>query len=89
MFEVKAQHGITVVQDPAEAVTPNMPQSVIDNVTVDHIVPADQIAALLTRLVAERQPTRPDAIHATGDSQENGMTAEFTLNHPVAVILRH
>ena len=85
MFEVKAQHGITVVQDPAEAVTPNMPQSVIDNVTVDHIVPADQIAALLTRLVAERQPTRPDAIHATGDSQEKGMTAEFTLNHPVAV----
>lgn len=85
MYEVKARNGVTVVQDPAEAVSPNMPQSVIDNVAVDHVASADQIAPLLARLVENRQPVPPDARHPTGDSQERGMTAEFTLNHPVAV----
>lgn len=85
MYEVKARHGTTMVQDPAEATAPTMPQSVIDNVAVDHIVKLDQMAALLVRLVEEQQSMRPDIAHPTGDSQEKGMTAEFTLNRPVAV----
>lgn len=85
MYEVKARHGTTVIQDPAEAVTPNMPQSVIDNVAVDHIVKLAQMAALLTDLVDGQKSTRPSIVHPTGDSQEKGMTAEFTLNRPVAV----
>ena len=85
MYEVKARHGTTMVQDPAEATAPTMPQSVIDNVAVDHIVKLDQMAALLVRLVEEQQSLRPDEAPSTGDSQEKGMTAEFTLNRPVAV----
>lgn len=85
MYEVKARRGTTVVQDPTEAVTPSMPQSVIDNVTVDHIVTLDQMAPLLIRLVSDQKSTRPKVVHPTGDSQERGMTAEFTLNRPVAV----
>lgn len=85
MYEVKARGGTTVVQDPAEAVTRNMPQSVIDNVAVDHIVKFAQMAALLTGLVDDHKSTRPRIVHPTGDSQEKGMTAEFTLNRPVAV----
>lgn len=85
MYEVKARHGTTMVQDPAEATAPTMPQSVIDNVAVDHIVKLDQMAALLVRLVEEQQSIRPDEAPSTGDSQEKGMTAEFTLNRPVAV----
>ena len=85
MYEVKARHGTTMVQDPAEATAPTMPQSVIDNVAVDHIVKLDQMAALLVRLVDEQQSMRPNEAPPTGDSQENGMTAEFTLNRPVAV----
>uniref|UniRef100_UPI0035CB685E chemotaxis protein CheB n=1 Tax=uncultured Sphingomonas sp. TaxID=158754 RepID=UPI0035CB685E len=85
MFEVKARDGITVVQDPADAVTPNMPLSVIANVAVDYVVPVKEIGALLTRLVADHRATQPTIAHPTGDSQEKGMTAEFTLNQPVAV----
>lgn len=85
MFEVKARGGTSVVQDPADAVTPNMPQSVIDNVTVDYVVPVKGISALLTRLVADHHPTQPVTVHPTGDWQERGMTAEFTLDQPVAV----
>ena len=83
--EIKARHGTTVVQDPIEAVTPNMPQSVIDNVAVDHIVSLAQMAPLLIRLVSDQKCTLPKIVHSTGDSQEKGMTAEFTLNRPVAV----
>lgn len=85
MFEVKARRGTTVVQDPTDAVTPNMPQSVIDNVAVDHIVPLDQMAPLLIRLVNDQKSTRPKVVYPKGDSEERGMTAEFTLNRPVAV----
>ena len=85
MYEVKACNGTTIVQDPSEAVTPNMPQSVIDHVAVDHVARIDQIAALLKLLVGDLQPTRPEVDIAIGDSQGNGMTAEFTLNRPVAI----
>lgn len=85
MFEVKAQGGTTVVQDPADAVTPNMPRSVIANVTVDYVVPVKDISALLIRLVADHSATQPLINRPTGDSQERGMTAEFTLNQPIAV----
>jgi two-component system chemotaxis response regulator CheB len=85
MFEVKARGGTSVVQDPADAVTPNMPRSVIANVTVDYVVPVKDVAALLTRLVTDHHAAQPIIVHPTGDSQERGMTAEFTLNKPVAV----
>jgi two-component system chemotaxis response regulator CheB len=85
MYEVKAQGGTTVVQDPADSVTPNMPQSVIANVAVDYVAPVKEIGALLARLVTDRGASQPTIVHATGDSQERGMTAAFTLNQPVAV----
>ena len=85
MFEVKARGGTTVVQDPADAVTPDMPQSVISNVMVDYVVPVAEIGPLLSHLVGDGDAAFPLIIHPMGDSQEYGMTAEFTLNPPVAV----
>lgn len=87
LFEVEAQGGTTIVQDPSDAIDKSMPQSAIANVAVDHVVSVGQIGPLLTRLVNERSPTAPSAEGnlASGDSQEKGMTAQFTLNHPVAV----
>jgi two-component system chemotaxis response regulator CheB len=43
--------GTTIVQDPLEAWAPSMPQSAMQSVRVDHVVPADEIAPLLVRLV--------------------------------------
>lgn len=87
LHEVKEQGGIAIVQDPSKAFNASMPQSAIDNVAVDYIVPLADIGPLLTTLIEER----PAAVsfqpgeQATGHSQEKGMTAQFTLNHPVAV----
>ncbi|WP_313166179.1 chemotaxis protein CheB [Massilia oculi] len=47
---IKACGGIAVVQDPSEALAPEMPSSAIDNVAVDHVLRLDEIPAALLRL---------------------------------------
>jgi two-component system chemotaxis response regulator CheB len=51
---VKKLGGTAVVQDPADALFPSMPQSAVKHVTVDHCVPLADIPALLVRLTRER-----------------------------------
>lgn len=50
MKEIKARGGITIVQDPLEAIFSGMPESVIQNVSVDHILKLADIAPYLVRL---------------------------------------
>jgi two-component system chemotaxis response regulator CheB len=56
---LKAIHdcgGITIVQDPATAVEPEMPRNALAAVPADHCVPLAGIAPLLHRLVGTRTP---------------------------------
>jgi len=50
---MKHHGGIAVVQNPAEATVPSMPQSALNAVDVDHIASSGDLAGLLTRLVAQ------------------------------------
>jgi len=59
---IKVCGGIAVVQDPADAEVPDMPASALRNVDVDHCVPLDEMAQLLTSLASrpvEAAPLRP------------------------------
>jgi two-component system chemotaxis response regulator CheB len=56
---IKRRSGLTVAQDPAEALFPSMPQSAIANAPVDHVVRLEEIAPLLQRLVTEPVPIGP------------------------------
>ena len=47
---IKDCGGVTVVQDPADAVEPEMPESALANVGVDHCVPLRELGPLLARL---------------------------------------
>lgn len=47
--------GTCVVQDPADAAYPDMPQNVINNVPVDHCVPLAEMGALLQKLVKRKR----------------------------------
>lgn len=87
LFEVKAQGGIAIVQDPLDAHSKSMPESAISHVAVDYILPASEIGVRLTQLVAARakRAAPKKASFATGDAEENGLTAQFTLNPPIAV----
>ena len=87
LYEIKQQGGTAIVQNPKNSVGTGMPQSAIDNVAIDHVADISEIPALLIMLVDEiRVPSFvAHGNQATGDAQEKGMTAQFTLNHPVAV----
>lgn len=50
---IASRGGLTVVQDPDDAMYPGMPQSAIDHVAVDHVATADEIGHLLVRLCKE------------------------------------
>ena len=53
LYAVKQRGGVAVVQDPRDALFPDMPQNAIAAVEVDHIAPKSEIAALLDRLARE------------------------------------
>ncbi len=57
---VKAAGGIAVVQDPWDAVVPNMPANALQHVDVDYCVPLGEIAPLLIQLVEGKQRRRKD-----------------------------
>jgi two-component system, chemotaxis family, protein-glutamate methylesterase/glutaminase len=53
LLAVRERGGITVVQDPADALYPGMPSSAVEHVQPDHVRPLEEIGPLLVRLVAE------------------------------------
>jgi len=57
LIAVKLCGGICVVQDPDDAMWPEMPRNALRQDHVDHIVPIAGLASLLTRLV--REPSGP------------------------------
>ncbi len=49
--------GVCVVQDPADAAYPDMPQNAISRVQVDHIVALEQMGSLFAQLVLRAKPS--------------------------------
>jgi two-component system, chemotaxis family, protein-glutamate methylesterase/glutaminase len=52
LLAVRERGGITVVQDPAEALYPGMPSSAVEHARPDHICTLDEIGPLLVGLVS-------------------------------------
>lgn len=52
LWAVKDHGGTAIVQDPKEAIAPSMPQSALQNVTVDYSLPVSEIAPLLAQLAS-------------------------------------
>ena len=87
---IKRQGGTTVVQDPEDAQYPSMPLTALANVTVDHRLPADAMADLLTRLVESRTPMAATPVpvrHAQPNATSKGteMDGDYQLGEPSAL----
>ena len=85
LYEVAQHGGVTVVQDPDDAVNPSMPRSALKHVAVDHRLPLAGIAALLTRLVSAERSALPSDLSSTLSPRREDMTADYKLDRPVAV----
>ena len=61
LLAIKSRGGVTVVQDPDDALYPGMPGNALEVTEVDHVVPAGAMGELLARLVTEpaAQPPGP------------------------------
>jgi two-component system chemotaxis response regulator CheB len=51
---IKSRGGVAIAQDPDEALFPDMPRSAIERVKVDHVLPSEQIGAVVTELTMVR-----------------------------------
>ena len=56
---IKELGGISIVQDPASALIPDMPENALNNVEVDFVVPLEDIPTLIVQLTSAPQPERP------------------------------
>jgi len=52
LYAIKARGGVAIVQDPKEAVTPNMPKNALNMVDVDFCLPIREIAEVLVELAS-------------------------------------
>jgi two-component system, chemotaxis family, protein-glutamate methylesterase/glutaminase len=65
--------GVTVVQDPADAAYPDMPQNALNSLKVDYCVPAAAIGTLLDRLTREhpgKKKAVPDDVRMEAEIAE-------------------
>jgi two-component system chemotaxis response regulator CheB len=73
---IKRCGGIAIVQDPAEAQVSELPQTAIQRVKVDHILPLGQIAEKVAKLVT--QPVQPN-FKVPEDIMEEVRASEYVV----------
>ena len=81
MWTVKRLGGLTLVQQPGDALYPSMPESVLEYVDVDHILPLADMALLLGQLTHEKAPepiTTPVIDHEMAQLKAEVATAAQT-----------
>ncbi|MFD2572096.1 chemotaxis protein CheB [Spirosoma soli] len=70
MWSVKRMGGLCVVQAPEDAMYASMPESVMEFVEVDYVVPLTEIASLLCKLTQDEAPEAPSISQAEKDRIE-------------------
>jgi two-component system chemotaxis response regulator CheB len=83
LIAIKNCGGVTVVQDPADAMYSAMPQSAVDNAGIDHCVPLAAMGGLLEQLSREhagRRKTVPKDIQIEAEIAERVLSDVDQVN---------
>lgn len=75
LLAIKRRGGVAIVQDPTDAAFPEMPQSALEFVAVDTIVPLAQMGALLTELAHQTIVVREAMVVEDRFDLEGGIAA--------------
>ena len=75
LWAIKLRGGTAVVQDPEDAMHRSMPLNALDNVEVDHKLPAAEMGPLLARLT--REEATPEPLIAAAEREQ--MEAEVAI----------
>jgi two-component system, chemotaxis family, protein-glutamate methylesterase/glutaminase len=81
LYAIKARGGVAIVQDPKEAMTPNMPANALTMVDVDFCLPVGQIADCLVQLVNGKATNVTESRNG-GSKMEEQATAEQPTTQP-------
>ena len=81
LYAIKARGGLAIVQDPNEAITPNMPRNALNMVDVDFCLPVRQIADVLVQLADGTITNVTESPHGE-NSMEDQATAERPTSEP-------
>jgi len=81
LYSIKARGGVAIVQDPAEAMTPNMPKNALDMVDVDFCLPVRQIADVLVQLAAGKATNVTESSNG-GLNMEDQASADHPTSEP-------
>jgi two-component system, chemotaxis family, protein-glutamate methylesterase/glutaminase len=79
LYAIKARGGIAIVQDPAEALTPNMPRNALNTVDVDFCLPVRQIAEVLVQLANGKATNITESPNG-----ETSMEDQATVDRPTS-----
>jgi len=81
LFAIKARGGVAIVQDPEEALTPDMPQNALNMNDVDFCLPVRQIADVLVQLTKGKATNITESPNG-GTSMEDQATADDPTSEP-------
>jgi two-component system chemotaxis response regulator CheB len=70
LAEIKRVGGVTIVQDPADAASPEMPHNAISATQVDYILPSGEIASKLNELVVSAPRNNGKVMKQTAISKQ-------------------
>nr|RNJ65721.1 MAG: chemotaxis protein CheB [Leptolyngbya sp. IPPAS B-1204] len=78
---IHAAGGITVAQDPEEALFDSMPRTAIESVPIDYVLKIEAIAQLLEQLTASWTPSQPFQKHGNQHTAQNRTEEEPAVTH--------
>jgi two-component system chemotaxis response regulator CheB len=81
LYAIKARGGVAIVQDPVEAMMPNMPQNALSMIDVDFCLPVREIAEALVQLVNGKATNVTESSNG-GVNLEDQATADHPTTEP-------